>query len=68
MIQRLKAPTPSFWKKVRNVGIAILGGGGAILALQTTISVPQYYLDFALHMTIVGSVIVAMAQATKAGE
>lgn len=68
MVHRLKSPTPKFWKKVRGFGLSLLAGGTAIVALKTTMSIPEIYSTVATHLMIVGTVIAAMAQATKTGE
>ena len=33
LIERYKKPTPSFFRKLRNIGIALATAGGAIIAV-----------------------------------
>ncbi len=61
--RRLVAPTPPFWKKVRNVMITTGLVGGAILAAP--IALPAVITTIAGYLIAVGSVGTVLAQATE---
>ena len=58
IIQRFKAPTPNFWKKVQKVGITIGSLGAILIAPPIGLSVVGGYLITA------GSVIGVLSQLT----
>ncbi len=68
-IDRLKSPTPSFQKKLRNISITLMGIVGALYAAETggqldlfSVEVEQYLLI----ATIVLPFIAGTAQTAKA--
>ena len=58
IIERFKAPTPKFWKKVQSIGIAIGGLGAILIAPPIGLSVVGGYLITA------GSIIGVLSQLT----
>ncbi len=56
--ERLKAPTPNFWKRVQRIGITIGGLGAILIAPPIGLSVVGGYLITA------GSVIGVLSQLT----
>ena len=56
--ERLKAPTPKFWKRVQRIGITIGGLGAILIAPPIGLSVVGGYLITA------GSVIGVLSQLT----
>lgn len=56
--ERLKAPTPNFWKKVQRIGITIGGLGAILIAPPIGLTVAGGYLITA------GSVIGVLSQLT----
>jgi len=58
IIERFKAPTPNFWKKVQKVGITIGSLGAILIAPPIGLSVVGGYLITA------GSVIGVLSQLT----
>ncbi len=58
IIERFKAPTPNFWKKVQKVGITIGSFGAILIAPPIGLSVVGGYLITA------GSVIGVLSQLT----
>lgn len=58
IIERFKAPTPNFWKKVQRLGITIGGLGAILIAPPIGLSVVGGYLITA------GSVIGVLSQLT----
>ncbi len=63
LIDRLKAPTPSFFKKVRNVGLTLAAVGGAILSAP--VAVPAAMMTAAGYMVATGAALSAASQAAK---
>lgn len=66
LIERLKAPTPKFFRVLRNIGLALAAAGGALLA--TPIALPIAVVTVAGYLTAVGSVITALSQSAVDGE
>jgi ABC-type xylose transport system permease subunit len=62
IIDRFKSPTPSFFKKLRSLGIAMVAAGGAILAAPVTL--PAIILTLGGYLVTAGSIMTAVAQAT----
>ncbi len=60
--QRITAPTPKFFKILRNVGILIGAVGGAILSAPVTL--PALVITVAGYMVTAGVVAGAISQAT----
>lgn len=61
VIQRLKGPTPRFFKKVRNLGVSVATIGGAILAAP--VALPAGILAVAGYLTVAGTVASVVSQA-----
>jgi hypothetical protein len=66
LIERLSAPTSKFFKVIRTVGISLAAVGGAIIAAPVTL--PAAIVTVAGYLTVAGSVMTAVAQATVEGE
>jgi uncharacterized membrane protein len=66
IIERLKAPTPKFFRVLRNVGIALAAVAGAIMAAP--ISLPAALVTAASYLTVAGGVIGAVSQVAVDGE
>jgi hypothetical protein len=66
MVERLTAPTSKFFRIVRNVGLCLAAVGGAIIAAP--IALPLTLVTVAGYLTVAGSVMTAVAQATVEGE
>ena len=58
--QRIKAPTPPFFKKVRNIGLAIAAIGTTVLAAP--VSLPAIILKIAGYLAVAGSVAGGISQ------
>lgn len=58
--QRVKAPTPKFFKVLRTVGIALATAGGTILAAP--VALPAVVLTIGGYATLAGTVITAVSQ------
>ncbi|MCE1167900.1 MAG: hypothetical protein LWX70_07380 [Sphingobacteriia bacterium] len=66
LVQRLTAPTSKFFRIIRNVGLVLAAAGGAIIAAPITL--PLTLVTVAGYLTVAGSVMTAVAQATVEGE
>ena len=66
ILDRYKHSTPSFFRKLRNIGIALATAGGAILAAP--ISLPAIVITIATYLTIAGTVATAVSQAVVSDE
>jgi len=66
LMERLKAPTPSFFKKLRNVGLCLTAAGGVLIAAP--IALPAMVVTVAGYITVAGSVMTAVSQATVEAE
>ena len=61
IIDRYKKPTPTFFRKLRNIGITLAATGGAIIAAP--IALPTLVITIATYLTVVGTVATAVSQA-----
>ena len=61
LIDRYKKPTPTFFRKLRNIGIALAATGGAILAAP--ISLPALVITIASYLAVAGTVVTTVNQA-----
>ena len=62
IIERVKAPTPKFFKILRSVGLALLGISGTIVAAP--IVLPATVVSAAGYSAVAGGVISAVSQVT----
>lgn len=60
IVERVKAPTPKFFKTLRTIGLALAALGGAILAAP--VAVPAALITVAGYITLAGGVITAVSQ------
>jgi ABC-type xylose transport system permease subunit len=60
--ERFKAPTPKFWKKVRNIGITVGALGGGFLTLP--FSLPASLITIAGYMVATGTLTGILSQTT----
>lgn len=65
ILDRMKSPTPKFFKIVRNVGLALVAAGGAIIAAPVTL--PVIVITVGGYLIAAGSVAVAVSQAVIEG-
>lgn len=63
LIDRMKAPTPKWWAKVRNVAIVVASVTGAIIAAP--ISLPVGAVTALTYVCVISGTIAGTAQATK---
>lgn len=66
IIKRAKAPTPKFFKVLRNIGLALAAVGGTILAAP--IALPVVVTTIGGYLAIAGGVVSAVSQLTTTEE
>lgn len=66
IIERVKAPTPKFFRVLRTIGLSLAAASGAILAAP--IALPAAVITIAGYVAVAGSVITAVSQTTVEGE
>lgn len=64
--ERYTKKTPSFFRKLRNIGITLAAAGGAIIAAP--ISLPAIVVTVATYLTVAGTVATAVSQAVVSDE
>ena len=62
IINRAKAPTPKFFKVLRNIGLALAAVGGTILAAP--IALPVVVTSIGGYLAVAGGVVSAVSQLT----
>ena len=60
LVERVKAPTPKWFKIIRTIGITLTAVGGAILAAPVTI--PATIVTVAGYLAFGGTIATAVAQ------
>ncbi len=60
VVERVKAPTPKFFKTLRTIGIALAAAGGALLAAP--IALPAAVISIAGYVVLAGGVMTAVSQ------
>lgn len=60
LVERVKAPTPKFFRTLRTIGLALAALGGAILAAP--VAVPAALITIAGYITLAGGVMTAVSQ------
>lgn len=60
VVERVKAPTPKFFKTLRTIGLALAAVGGAVLA--TPVAVPAALVSIAGYVALAGGVMTAVSQ------
>ena len=62
LVKRAKAPTPKFFKVLRNIGLALAAIGGTILAAP--IALPVIVTSVGGYLVVAGGVATAVSQLT----
>ncbi len=60
LTERILAPTPKFFKTLRNIGMVLAATGGAILA--SPVVVPAALISVAGYVMLAGGIITAVSQ------
>ena len=66
LVQRVLAPTPSFFKKIRTVGLVMGVFGAALLA--SPVALPALVASIGGYLVLGGSIITSVAQTAVKGE
>lgn len=61
LVERLQAPTPKFFKKLRTIGLILVAAGGTIVA--SPVALPAVIVTAAGYLIVAGSVATAVSQA-----
>jgi hypothetical protein len=64
--QRIKSPTPSFFKKIRNIGLTVAAVGTTVLAAP--VSLPAIVIKIAGYLAVAGTVAGGISQTAVKGE
>ena len=64
LVERIKAPTPKFFRVLRSIGLALLAISGTLVAAP--IVLPATLVVVAGYMAVAGGVITAVSQMTVA--
>lgn len=62
LIKRAKAPTPKFFKVLRNIGLALTAVGGTVLAAP--VALPVVITSIGGYLAVAGGVLSAVSQLT----
>jgi len=66
IIERVKAPTPKFFRVVRKIGLVLAAAGGALIAAP--IAVPAALVAVGGYLVVAGGVMSAVSQVAVDGE
>jgi ABC-type xylose transport system permease subunit len=66
ILERLKAPTPKFYRVLRNLGLCLAAAGGVLVA--TPIAIPVAIVTLGGYLIVAGSVATAIAQTVVSKE
>jgi hypothetical protein len=64
--ERIESPTPKFFKKIRNVGLALAAVSATLLA--SPVALPLVVLKIAGYLAVAGSVASAVSQTATGTE
>lgn len=60
VVQRIKAPTPKFFKVLRTIGLSLAAAGASLLAAP--VALPVAVITIAGYVTVAGAVLTAVSQ------
>lgn len=63
--ERLAAPTPRFYKKIRNAGLVLAAASATLLA--SPVALPAVVVQLAGYLAVAGSVATAVSQTVTGG-
>ncbi len=66
IINRVNAPTPKFFKRLRNIGLALAAVAGTIIAAP--VALPAVIVKVAGYLAVASGVISAVSQTAVEGE
>jgi hypothetical protein len=62
IVERLLSPTPTFFQKLRNIGLVLAAVSAAIVA--TPVALPAIITTIASYLAVAGTVLGAVSQIT----
>jgi hypothetical protein len=66
LIERVASPMPTFFQKLRNIGLALAAISAAIIA--SPVALPTIVVTIAGYLAVAGTVLSAVSQVTVAGD
>lgn len=66
LLDRMQAPTPSFLKKLRNIGLILTAISGTIIAAP--LALPALVIQVATYIGVASTIASAVSQVTVQGE
>jgi ABC-type xylose transport system permease subunit len=66
IVSRITAPTPSFFKKLRNIGLALVAVATTIVTAP--IAIPAIIVTIAGYLAVAGGVLTAVSQTAVESE
>jgi len=66
LLDRVVSPTPTFFQKLRSIGLALAAMSGAIIAAPITM--PAIVVTIAGYLAVAGTVLSAVSQITVPGD
>jgi hypothetical protein len=66
IVQRVQSPTPKFFKKLRNIGLAVAAIAGTIIAAP--LALPAVVVKVAGYLVVAGGVLSGASQTAVEGE
>ncbi len=66
LLDRVVSPTPTFFQKLRSIGLALAAISGAIIAAP--VALPAIVVTVAGYLAVAGTVLSAVSQITVPGE
>lgn len=66
IIERMKCPTPPFFKKLRTVGLVLASAGGVLIA--SPVAIPAAIVTLGGYLIVAGSVATVVSQTAIEGD
>ena len=66
LLDRVVSPTPTFFQKLRSIGLALAAMSGAIIAAP--VALPTIVVTVAGYLAVAGAVLSAVSQITVPGD
>jgi hypothetical protein len=66
LLERAVSPTPTFFQKLRNIGLALAAISAAIMA--SPVALPSIIVTIAGYLAVAGTVLSGVSQITVAGD
>ena len=66
LLERVSSPTPTFFQKLRNIGLALAAISAAIIAAP--VALPTIVITIAGYLAVAGTVLSGVSQITIPGD